>query len=218
MTSQERIKSLEDTKLDICENFTRICQYHKIDIEKIYYAEQNIENIFDWIIEFYKQDIQKDKTSKKALIIGMVNTISGLKIPIVTSWMHQSPIEFLLYSALENSMPPYIWEKAFMMPQVPVCNEKYYILDIALMDRRDPEKDGTEGVPIIGIECDGYDYHYNNPDKVTKTQERIRDINMTTGIKIFSYTGTEIYNNCTKLASDFWEYVERYIYPAKSKT
>ncbi len=214
MTNQERIDMLEEIKLDISSNFSQICRHHQIDEEVLYNAENNIENIFDWMIEFYKQDIRHDNTSKKALMIGMANTISNLNVPIITSWMHQSPIEFLLFSALNISIPPHVLERAYLMPQVPVCNNKY-ILDIVLMDRRDPTKDGTEGVPIVGIECDGYDYHYNDPDKATKTQERIRNIEMNLGIPIFSYTGKEIYSNCTKLALDFWNYVEQKIYTVK---
>lgn len=215
MTSQERVDILKDIKSDISSNFTQICRHHEIDEETLYHAEQNIQNIFDWMIEFYKQDIQNDKTSKKALMIGMVNTISDLNVPIVASWMHQSPIEFLFYSALKISMPSRIWERAYLMPQVPICNNKY-ILDLALMDRRDPQKDGAEGVPIVGIECDGYSYHYNDPDKAARTQERIRNISMDAEIRVFSYTGKEIYSNCTKLANSFWEYVERQVYPIES--
>ena len=209
MNSEERIKILETIKTDITNNFTRICRHHEIEDETLCYAERNIENIFDWMLEFYKQDLQQDKTSKKALMIGMANIIAGLDVTIMTNWMHESPIEFLLYSALKRSMPLHIWERAFLMPQVPICDDKYR-LDIALMDRRD---DGTKGVPIVGIECDGHDYHNGDPAKVTKTQERMRDINMYAGIKVFTYTGKEIYSDCTKLASQFWEYVEQHIYP-----
>ena len=169
------------------------------------------------MIEFYKQDIQNDKTSKKVLMIGMVNTTSDLNVPIVASWMHQSSIEFLLYSALTISMPLRIWEHAYLMPQVPICNNKY-ILDLALMERRDPQKDGTEGIPIVGIKCDGYAYHYNGPDKAAKTQKRTRNISMNSGILVFSYTDKEIYSNCTRLANDFWKYVKRQVYPVESMT
>jgi hypothetical protein len=209
----ETIKALEKIKSDIADNFTRICRYHEIKEEVLYYAEQNIENIFNWMIEFYKQALLEGDTSKKALMIGMAHTISDLNVPILTSWVHQSPIEFLFYSMLNHSMPSHIWRRAFLMPQVPVCDGKY-ILDFALMDRRDSQIDGTEGVPIIGIECDGYHYHYSDPVKTTKTLERVRNISMTTGIKIFSYTGKEIYKNCAKLASTFWEYVDQHIYPS----
>ena len=212
MNSEERISVLESIKLDISGNFARICRHHEVDQEIIYRSEENINNIFDWMIEFYKQDLKQDKTSKKALMIGMANTICSLNIPMVKMWMHESPIEFLLYTSLSNSMPSHILEKAFLMPQVVVCDNKY-ALDIALIERRDPEIDGTEGVPIIGIECDGYEFHYSDTAQAAKTQERIRDIEMNTRIKIFSYTGKEIYRNCTKLAEQFWDYVEREVYP-----
>ena len=213
MTSKERINMLEDIKVDISKNFIQICGYHGISEEILYEADKNITNIFDWMIEFYKQDLAKDNTSKKALMIGMANTISNLDVPMITSFMHDSPIEFLLYSALKISMPSHVWQKAFLMPQVSVCEDKY-LLDIALMDRRDPQKDGTEGIPIVGIECDGYDYHYNDSEKAKDTQVRAREIQMS-GVTLFSYTGKDIYHNCTELATEFWKYVEKYIYPSQ---
>lgn len=76
----------------------------------------------------------------------MINDIVSLNVPITLSGMFDSPIEFLLYSALQKSMPDYVLEKAFLMPQVDICDGKY-ILDIALMERRDPIIDGTEAVP-----------------------------------------------------------------------
>jgi len=217
MESQKRIDVLEDIKTDVSKHFTRICQHHKVDEATLYNAEKNIQSFFDWIIAFYKEDIQDNKTGKKALMLGMVNTISSLDVPIMTNQMHQSPIESLLYSTLQISMPARIFEKAFLMPQVSVCDNKYF-LDIALMERRDPKKDGTDGVAIIGIECDGYNYHYEDPDKAAKTLKRIRDISMDTGIRILTYTGKEIYKDCMKLAEDFWRYVEKTVYPIQSDT
>lgn len=114
-----------------------------------------------------------------------------------------SSIEKLLFTALKKSMPEKIFQKAYLMPQVQVCNDKY-VLDIALMERVDPNaNNGREGVPIIGIECNGYNYHYSNSSQATSTAERIREIEMFEGIRVFQYTGKEIYSRNTELADEF---------------
>ena len=123
-----------------------------------------------------------------------------------------SSIEKLLFMALKKSMPEKIFQKAYLMPQVQVCNDKY-VLDIALMERVDPNaNNGREGVPIIGIECNGYNYHYSDSSQATSTAERIREIEMFEGIQVFQYTGKEIYSRNTELADEFWEYVCDKIY------
>jgi len=162
------------------------------------------------------EDVKADISQNFIQICGYHGISEGIlyeadkNITNILDWM----IEFLLYSALKISMPSHVWQKAFLMTQVSVCGDKY-LLDIALMDRRAPQKDGTEGIPIVGIECDGYDYHYNDSEKAKDTQVRTREIQMS-GITLFSYTGKDIYHNCTELAAEFWEYVEKYIYPSQS--
>lgn len=208
MNSKKRIEELSETKNELLDNFGKIVRYHGVDEETIYSAEKNIENVFEWMIRFYEYADKKDNSSKKALMLGMVNILSNLDIPIMFDCMFESPIEFLLYSVLNMKMPQKVKEFIFLMPQVKVCDDKY-TLDMALMLRKDPVKDGTEGIPIVGIECDGYKYHYDNAENATKTSERIRKIKMEEGIEIFQYTGKEIYSNCVKLAEEFWEYVEK---------
>lgn len=210
MDSSNRIKELKETEKELLDNFAKIVRYHGVDEETIYSAEKNIENVFEWMIKFYEYADKKDNSSKKALMLGVVNIFSNLNIPMMYDCMFESPIEFLLYSALNMTMPQKVKEKMFLMPQVKVCSEKYS-LDMALMLRKDPVQDGTEGIPLIGIECDGYNYHYDNAEKVTKTNERIRKIKMEEGIEIFQYTGKEIYSNCVELAKEFWEYTEKYV-------
>lgn len=201
---------LKEVKDELIKNFSNIVRYHGVDEATIYYATENIGNIFEWMIKFYKYAEKEDNSSKKALMLEMVNIFSNLKIPIVTDCFFESPIEFLLFSALKMTMPQHLHKKMFLMPQVPVCNDEY-ILDIALMLRIEPVIDGKEGIPIVGIECDGYEYHYNTPERVVQTNLRIRNIKMKTGIEIFQYSGKEIYSSCTDIANDFWRYVEKFI-------
>lgn len=208
MDCLKRINELRDTKKDLLANFSNIVHYHEVDEEIVYYATKNIENMFEWVIKFFEYANKEDNSSKKALIIGMANTFSTFNIPIVMDWNFDSSIEFLFYSSLEITMPVSVREKVFLMPQVCVC-DKYY-LDIVVMLKKDKLKDGVEGMPIIGIECDGYKYHYETADKATRTSERIREIKMETGMDIFQYTGKEIYSDCTRLANEFWEYVLKY--------
>ncbi|MCI7351290.1 MAG: hypothetical protein MSH60_11155, partial [Ruminococcus sp.] len=68
-------------------------------------------------------------------------------------------------------------------------------------------KSDSNGIPVIGIECDGYNYHYNDSDSASKTLNRIRNIKMQTGIEILQYTGKEIYRKPFQIANDFWDYV-----------
>ena len=49
------------------------------------------------------------------------------------------------------------------------------------------------GKPLIFIECDGSEFH-TRPDQIAK--DRIRDIQIRrSGIKLFRFTGSEIYRN-----------------------
>lgn len=208
MNFLKRVEELKEIEKELCDNFSNIVRYHGVDDETIYNAEKNIENIFEWMIKFYEYADKKDNSSKKALMIGVVNTFSKVDIPMTYDSFFESPIEFLLFSALNMTMPHKISEKMFLQPQVSVCDDKY-LLDMALMLRKDPVENGIEGIPIIGIECDGYNYHYDTAGKAAKTSERIRQIKMEAGIEVFQYTGKEIYKNCVALAKDFWQYIEK---------
>lgn len=210
MDYQKHQEELKQVKSEIIHNFSNVVRYHDVSEEIIYFANRNIENFFEWMIKFYEYAEREDNSSKKGLILSMVNTLSNLNIPMTLDWEFESPIEFLLYSALEMTMPQRVKNKMFLMPQTCICDGKYR-LDIVLMLRQPFVKSGVEGIPVIGIECDGYEYHYGTAEKTTQTLERIRKIKMETGIEIFQYTGKEIYSDCTKLAKDFWEYVERFL-------
>lgn len=202
---------LTEIKKDIQKHITNISLYHNISLEKLYEADKIIDGFFDFLTNFYKSDNANDKSGKKALVLDFVSNPIDQQVGSMSD-LFGSPIEFLMYVALRNSMPESVFEKAYLMPQVELCNGKY-VVDIALMDRCDPAlENGCEGKPIVGIECDGYKYHYADPDKAAGTAKRIREIEMQEGIKIFQYTGKEIYSNCTQLASQFWEYVCRQVY------
>lgn len=209
-----KVEFLKEIKNDFIKNINNICKYHNVDEEKVILAEDSIDGFFEFITGFY--EIDNDSTGKKALVMDFVSNYSDSNNHLPIKDFFQSSIEYLLFSSLQNSMPKHIWEKAYLLPQVNVCNDKY-ILDIALMERKSYETDGVEGVPIIGIECDGYDTHYSDPEKATKTNKRIREIEMTEGIKVFNYTGKEIYSDCINLAKEFWEYVEKNYYSQNNK-
>lgn len=204
-----KVEFLKEIKDDFIKNIDNICTYHNVDLEKIYFAEKSINGFFEFMTSFYEMDT--DATARKALIIDFVSNYSDSNSYLPNMYFFQSSIEYLFFSSLQNSMPKHIWERAYLLPQLNVCNDKYF-LDIALMERRNYEIDGTEGVPIIGIECDGYDTHYSDPEKATKTNKRIREIEMAEGIKVFNYTGKEIYSDCINLAKEFWKYVEKNYY------
>lgn len=213
ITYEKTVDELSKVKDEIVSNFIKIVSYHNIDEKSIYDASCNINNFFEWIIKFYEYGAKEDKTSKKAVMIKLVDVLKNLDIPIFYSdEAFESPIEHLLFNALEVTMPDNIKKDMFLMPQVSVCNDKY-ILDIALMLKKDYEKDGTDGVPIVGIECDGFKYHSETPEQVRNTYERVRKIRMMENIEIFQYSGIEIYKDCTKLANEFWLYVESNVLP-----
>lgn len=202
---------LEEIKIDIWKHITNISGYHNISIEKLYDANKKIDGMFDFLTRFYELDNANNKSGKKALVLDFVNNPIDQHLGPMMD-MFDSPIEFLLYVALKNSMPDSIHKKAYLMPQAEICNGKY-VIDIMLMNRCDPAlENGCEGKPIVGIECDGYEYHYADSDKATDTAKRIREIDMNEGIKIFQYTGKEIYSDCTKLANQFWKYVCEKVY------
>jgi hypothetical protein len=212
MESKKKIEILNEIKKDFLEQFNKICKYHDIDEIETFRSVESINNMIAWITGFYEQDMKNNNAGKKAIVLEMANVFSDVKTPFSTGGMfHESSIEYLFFTTLTTQMPQHIQEKAYLHTQVSVCDGEF-LLDFALMEHRGKES-GAEGIPIIGIECDGYTYHYETPDVATKTIERIRYIQMKENIKVFQYTGKEIYKDCTKLAKDFWDYVVEKFYP-----
>jgi len=197
---------LQKVEQDFLQNFSRIVEYHHISSETVFKAEANIQNFFAWIRAFYEYDFQEDLTSKKGIMIGLVNAFSSFDVPIVLASMFESPIEFLLYSALMVTMPSYLDRYVFLMPQVWVCQKKYR-LDIAVMLRTD-HLTTPEGKIIVGIECDGYFDHSSTLNQISQSNERIQRIQQEMSIFVFHFSGSEIYHNSTDLALQVWKYVE----------
>lgn len=55
-----------------------------------------------------------------------------------------------------------------------------------------------DGKPMIFVECDGSEFH-TRPDQIAK--DRVRDIHIRrAGIKLFRFTGSEIYRNAAGCA------------------
>ncbi len=203
--------TLEKIRTNISENMLNICNYHNISAEKSYSSILKVESVLDFLIRFYERDNIDDKSSKKALVMEFINNEDNTSFLSPLN-IFGSSTEMLLFMSLKLSMPEKVKAKAYLMPQVKVCDDKY-TLDIALMEKIEPKiNDGCEGIPVIGIECNGYEYHYSNPEQATQTTKRIREIEMSEGIKVFQYTGSEIYAHNTELAEEFWEYVCNNIY------
>ena len=214
MKNEDKINALEILKKDLINQFTLIANYQKLLPENIYTMDVNLERLFTWFMDFYKYNNQKDNTSKKMVVLAMVNFLSSINVPmnpdLCSGFQGESPIEHLLFQALNDTMPSKIWEKAYLQPQLSICGGKY-IIDIALMSRNDSTEDNDSSI-IIGIECDGHDYHYKNKETVLKTLQRRRYIEMLLGISVFNYHGSEIFADARGLANDFWKYVSNHIF------
>lgn len=208
--SKQDLELLKFVKEDIVKQFYKIGDYHKIDLITIYNAAENIERLFDWIDELYEYDIEGDKSAKKAMIISMINKLNEKNIPMVTK-MQENSIEFLMFSALQATMPEEIIQRAYLCPSVYVCDNKYR-LSIALMDRIEEPKNGKEGHLIAGIECLSYDEHFGTALARRTTENRAKEIEEKMKIKLFQYNGKEIYANCHQLAVEFWKYIPEIYY------
>lgn len=212
MTNKVYVDILEKIKEDFVSQIIKISSYHNIDVSQCYEASESTTNFLDVLIQFYKTD-EREKTFRKGLIIELMSKLSKQKhFPVLGMFSEDSPIEYLLLMSLQLTMPEHIWQKAYLMPHQKVCNGKY-IVDIALMKRLKPVVDGKEDDIVALIECDGYDYHYKNSDMATKSIKRNREIQMKESVKLFHYSGKDIYANCTQLANEFWEYIEENIFP-----
>lgn len=207
MNHQVFLSSLSELQQDFKKQFIRICQYHNVDSEKMYYACEHIACLLQFLKYFYQKEQLNDRTSKKALVFEMVDVYSNLKLPTMTvgDMFPHSPIEYLFYVSLCSTMPDHVWQHSYIMPQWKVCNNKYHI-DFALRDRK-------TGHVKIGIECDGYDIHHNSQQKVEKDNKRDREIKQKEGFDIWHYSGSEIYHSSLKLAEEFWTHVEVMFYP-----
>lgn len=201
------ISSISELQQDFKKQFLRICQYHQINNEKVYYAYEHIACMLEFLKYFYQKEQIDDRTSKKALVFEMVDAYANLELPTLTKgdMFPHSPIEYLFYVSLCSTMPKQIWQVSYIMPQWEVCNNKYHI-DFVLRDRK-------TGKVKIGIECDGFYMHHSSQYKVEKDNIRDREIKQTEGFDIWHYSGSEIYHGSLKLAQEFWKHVQVTFYP-----
>ncbi|MDE6384998.1 MAG: hypothetical protein K2L36_02490, partial [Eubacterium sp.] len=175
----------------------------------LYGAQYNLENFFEAIKTFLS--FECDKTTQQAIALEMMTDPLNNDMPILTECFFESPIEYLLFTALQKTIPFHISQQSYLFPQIEVCDKKYR-LDIGLLKRKNHGNDGENNL-LVGIECDGYKTHYADNIKAAKTAERIREIKMQENIEVFQYTGKEIFANAIELANKFWKYVEQNIFP-----
>lgn len=210
-TGVKKIEQLLEIKNDLHNNITHLAIYHdRTDSANLICqaldASHAIDYIFDIIISYYNAQNGNDRSTCKADIFQLINCLKD--IDIVSDNFYkccQSPIEDLLYTSLIITKPEKIAKTAFVRSQVPVCNQKY-ILDMAICTFFDHDYDSPYKI-LIGIECDGYEFHHNTQEKSKRTNERINDIKMFEKIEIFQYDGKSIYENCIEIANNIWEYV-----------
>lgn len=211
MDKQVSIQVLEELKCDLVYTIEKIGHHHNLDEYDISFTTLAIEDFISSLKLFYMCDT--DKSFKKALVFSMIKMLKDHPLDLDFKQYfplnYESSIELLLGTVLYLTAPEGWYDEFYLSFQEPICDNKYRI-DIALMKRtKEYRKSDTNGIPIIGIECDGYDYHYSNPDTVSKTLERIRNIKMWEGIEVLQYTGKEIYNKPFEIANNFWSYVDK---------
>ncbi len=205
----DKIKIFDDIKNKFFENYDAVSKKQDVNDEMLYFSRNNLENLFELIKNFLSAE--GDKTTQQSIALEIMTSSLINDIPISKEGFFESPIEYLLFTALQRTMPFHISQQAYLLPQVEVCNKKYR-LDIGLIKRS--FNDDSEGNNvIIGIECDGYETHYGDKTKAAKTAKRIREIKMAESIEIFQYTGKEIFANAIELANKFWNYIEQNIFP-----
>lgn len=205
------IEILLDLKKDLNDNIQRVASYHDKSetMMLIYQALQTNENlnyIFDIILNYYTAQKDEDRSTCKATIFQLINCLKSIDIVSDNFYNHcESPIENLLYTALTITKPEEISATTVIRSQVPVCDQKY-ILDIAICTFYNHDYDSPYKI-LTGIECDGYAFHYDTQEKSKRTIERINDIKMFEEIEIFQFDGKSIYENCIDIANNIWKYV-----------
>lgn len=86
---------------------------------------------------------------------------------------------------------------------------KYYLLDIALIVRREYSNGEFEILHKICIECDGHDFH-SSPDQ--KESDNIRSRKLTSlGWTVLRYSGREIYKINKTSSEELWSEIESII-------
>ena len=93
--------------------------------------------------------------------------------------------------------PPALWETVIIAPQQVIGNYRADLL-VMLVDRVvTPDKK-----PIMAvIECDGRAFHAANEDQVARDKKRDREM-QAMGYSVFRFTGSEIFKDADKCASD----------------
>ncbi len=115
----------------------------------------------------------------------------------------RSPIEKILYLCLCDLKERYL-EKingyfTIVPQQAIVLNNKRYIPDFWIEIESDEKK------PLYAIvECDGHNFHEKTKEQAKKDKQRDRDF-IKHGYHVLRYTGTEIYRDPVKCASEIYE-------------
>ncbi len=165
-------------------------------------ACQKIDCLFESIIDYFKSKRDNDKSACKAELIHLTEFFS--KAVMFTddylALSHtQSSIETLLLEALTITRPSKFQGKVFLHSQVDVCDGDF-TMDIALCD--------INSKILLGIECDGYGFHYSDAKDTTKTLNRVNEIKMREKIEVLQYSGSAIYSDCIGISNKIWKYLE----------
>lgn len=212
ITNTEKfIELISNLKNDLSDNIQRVVSYHDKSetmelIAQALQTNEKLDYFFDIILNYYTAQKNEDRSTCKATIFQLISCLKNIDTFSDNFYNHcESPIENLLYVALTITRPEKIKKTTVIRSQVPVCNEKY-TLDMAICTFNNHNFDSDLKV-LIGIECDGYTYHYDTHEKSKKTNERINEIKMFEKIEIFQYDGSSIYENCIEIANNIWTYI-----------
>ena len=129
----------------------------------------------------------------------------------------QSPIEQMMALALNSTLAsPYVKHRSICQnieileirnqESVMASSGKMYIPDFTI-----PVLDiGTNNFKMFAIECDGHDFHEKTKEQVTRDRKREREL-IEDGYTVIRFSGTEIYNDPFKCASQVFKIIFNYI-------
>lgn len=160
------------------------------------HIESNLK-IYESLSKKIKDEIDRDISFKKANVINYVSRC-------------ESPIEQLLAIRLMD-LEPYFYKELSVLsgfkflsilPQKEVVvNDRKYRLDFLIECLVDNKKH------LFAIECDGHEFHEKTKKQAARDKARERNL-MSKGYKIIRFTGSEIWNDPGKCASDIVDIVQ----------
>lgn len=145
---------------------------------------------------FLQHSIDNGKSAIASTVISETSHISEITHKLVSETIRPC----LMNKGWDHAAfepPPALWETVIISPQQVIGNYRADLL-VMLVDRVvTPDKK-----PIMAvIECDGRAYHAANEDQVARDKKRDREM-QAMGYSVFRFTGTEIFKDADKCASD----------------